>query len=651
MVNDAVDVFVKFKDIGICPSIATWNSALLGCLGVQRTDLVWKLYHDMLESRVVADIETVEYLIRAFCYDGKFMKGYQLLRQVLEEGLVPRNIAFNALISGFCKLRNFVRVSELLHTMIAKNCAPDIYTYQEVINGLCKNKMLLNALRIFNDLKNRGYSPDRVMYTTMIHGLCEMGWICNARKLWFEFDSADDAREFYGAYAMRIGFRIRTGQLYRSRTDGSVSSRRFVCSKEGFQLNSRTGCPAFIRVQRRDSGKWVIDQIHKDHNHELGLVDEIHPPILQQRTPKAKKSSAENSDWSAISFKNDGSITSRRFVCSKEGFQHPSRVGCGAFMRIKRQESGTWIVDRLQKSHNHHLELQTGTQQKSYNTSKKFIDDANGDVNDGLDSVDIAKIYYGSPSRGARENNIGSDWYKLLLDYFQTRQAEDTGFFYSVEADNGSCMSVFWADGRSRFSCSQFGDAIVFDTSYRKSNYVVPFATLTWLRAMSGCRPKSIIADQDAAIQQAIAKVFPGTHHRFSMWQIRAKERENFRSMTEEFKYEYEKCIYQSQTSVDFKTMWSALINKYALKENAWLREMYEKRESWVPLYLGGKFCAGIPVSEGLESFFGTFLNAQTPLAEFISRYEQGLARRRDEERQEDFNCYNLQAFLHTKNQ
>ncbi|KAJ9182021.1 hypothetical protein P3X46_006058 [Hevea brasiliensis] len=186
MVNDALDVFVKFKDIGICPSIATWNSALLGCLVVQRTDLVWKLYHDMLESRVVADIETVEYLIRAFCYDGKFMKGYQLLRQVLEEGLVPRNIAFNALISGFCKLRNFVRVSELLHTMIAKNCAPDIYTYQEVINGLCKNKMLLNALRIFNDLKNRGYSPDRVMYTTMIHGLCEMGWIRNARKLWFE---------------------------------------------------------------------------------------------------------------------------------------------------------------------------------------------------------------------------------------------------------------------------------------------------------------------------------------------------------------------------------------------------------------------------------------------------------------------------------
>ncbi|KAF2287827.1 hypothetical protein GH714_002858 [Hevea brasiliensis] len=536
-----------------------------------------------------------------------------------------------------------------------------------------------------------------------------------------EFDSADDAREFYGAYAMRIGFRIRTGQLYRSRTDGSVSSRRFVCSKEGFQLNSRTGCPAFIRVQRRDSGKWVIDQIHKDHNHELGLVDESHPPILQQRTPKAKKSSAEVSQRPKFKptdvsqrpkFKliedvdnerpcPSGVINVKRlkrggdegplnaepyaglaFNSADEAYQFYQIYADGAGFRIRigqlfRSKNDGSITPAI-------CVLQGGvptpfkrTQQKSYNTSKKFIDDANGDVNDGLDSVDIAKIYYGSPSRGARENNIGSDWYKLLLDYFQTRQAEDTGFFYSVEADNGSCMSVFWADGRSRFSCSQFGDAIVFDTSYRKSNYVVPFATLVgvnhhkqpvpslcsnrqYVRSLSlGCFRHglelcqdvdlNLLYDQDAAIQQAIAKVFPGTHHRFSMWQIRAKERENFRSMTEEFKYEYEKCIYQSQTSVDFKTMWSALINKYALKENAWLREMYEKRESWVPLYLGGKFCAGIPVSEGLESFFGTFLNAQTPLAEFISRYEQGLARRRDEERQEDFNCYNLQAFLHTK--
>ncbi|XP_050219353.1 protein FAR1-RELATED SEQUENCE 7-like isoform X2 [Mercurialis annua] len=561
--------------------------------------------------------------------------------------------------------------------------------------------------------------------------------------LGLEFDSSDDAREFYNAYAIRIGFRIRIGQLYRSRTDGTVSSRRYVCSKEGFQLNSRSGCPAFIRVQLRDSGKWVIDQMQKDHNHELGLVDDSHPPAMQQRAPRAKKPSPEvsqkpkfkllenfdygspcasgvlnvkrirregdeeqiksephagllfNSADKAYSFyqmyaetvgfririgqlfrsKNDGSITSRRFVCSKEGFQHPARLGCGAFMRIKRQESGTWIVDRLQKEHNHGLALQTGTHKKNYNAPKKFIDD----VNLGLDPIDIAEINNGDPIERTQENNIGSDWYRLLLDYFQAKQADDTGFFYSVEVDGGRCMNIFWADGRSRFSCSQFGDAIVLDTSYRNGNYLVPFATFvgvnhhkqpvllacalianlseqsftwlfhTWLRAMSGCRPKSIIADQDIALQQAIAKVFPGTLHRFSLWQIKVKERENFRSMSNEFRFEYEKCIYESQTSVELNTMWSALISKYGLKENTWLKEMYENRESWVPFYLRTKFCAGIPIKECLKSFFGTSLTPKTSLGEFISRYDQGLARWREEERKEDFNCYNMQPFLQTK--
>ncbi|KAJ6764133.1 PROTEIN FAR1-RELATED SEQUENCE 10-RELATED [Salix koriyanagi] len=455
-----------------------------------------------------------------------------------------------------------------------------------------------------------------------------------------EFDSADDARQFYNVYATRVGFRTRTGQLYRSRTDGSVSSRRFVCSKEGFQLSSRTGCPAFIRVQRRDSGKWVIDQMHKDHNHQLGDVEESHPPVLQQKAPMGRKSSVEVSSrkklkllaevddgqpcssgsisvkrvrtgasgqpiaepYAGLVFtspdeaynfyvryadeagfktrigqlfrsKNDGSITSRRFVCSKEGFQHPSRVGCGAFMRIKRQESGTWMVDRLQKDHNHDLEPQTGTHKKSSTAPKKFIDEVNG----GLDSLDLLEINNGVHFSSSQGNNIGSEW------------------------------------------------------------------------AMSGCRPKSIIADQDMAIQQAIGHVFPGTRHRFSMWQIREKERENLRSVSTEFKYEYEKCIYESQTNAEFNTMWNALVNKYGLKENAWLKEMYEKRESWVPLYLRGTFFAGIPMNESMEPFFGIFLNAETPLGDFIARYEQGLAQRREEERKEDFNSSNLQAFLQTK--
>ncbi|CAH2054858.1 unnamed protein product [Thlaspi arvense] len=465
-----------------------------------------------------------------------------------------------------------------------------------------------------------------------------------------EFDTAEEAREFYNSFATRTGFKVRTGQLYRSRTDGTVSSRRFVCSKEGFQLNSRTGCPAFIRVQRRDTGKWVLDQIQKEHNHELGgNMEETTPrPSVQQRAPAPTKlaisvphrpkmkvvdeadkgrscpsgvisfkrfKGAEESEeqtqpkatepYAGLEFgsaneacqfyqayaevvgfrvrigqlfrsKVDGSITSRRFVCSKEGFQHPSRMGCGAYMRIKRQDSGGWIVDRLNKDHNHDLEPG-----KKNAGMKKITEDVTG----GLDSVDLIELNdFSNHVNKTRENTIGKEWYPVLLDYFQSKQAEDMGFFYAVELDtNGSCMSIFWADSRSRFACSQ------------------------------------------------------------------AKERENLRSFPNEFKYEYEKCLYQTQTTVEFDTMWSALVNKYGLRDNMWLRDIYEKRENWVPAYLRASFFGGIPVNGTFEPFYGTSLDSLTSLREFVSRYEQGLEQRREEERKEDFNSYNLQPFLQTK--
>ncbi|XAR57155.1 hypothetical protein NMG60_11025195 [Bertholletia excelsa] len=545
-----------------------------------------------------------------------------------------------------------------------------------------------------------------------------------------EFDSAEDAQEFYSLYAAQAGFRIRIGQLYRSRVDGSVISRRFVCSKEGFQTNSRTGCPAFIRVQKNDSGKWVLANIKKEHNHELGLPGEIRPPHIQRKAHPAPRSSnivstrtgirsLEEEDgrpipsgivdvkrlkreeaeglpkvepYKGLEFcsaneaykfyyayaastgfkvrigqlfrsKHDGSITSRRFVCSKEGHQHPSRVGCGAFMRIQRQESGRWVVDRLQKEHNHDLDSPMDATRLIAAAPKGFREEAGS----GLDNLDLAEANgVLTLAKRGRQSSIGSDWYPLLIDYFQSRQAEDTGFFHAVEVEDGKCMSIFWADGRSRFSCSQFGDAIVFDTSYRSSSYLVPFASFfginhhkqpvllgcaliadeseesftwvfqTWQRAMSGRHPLSIIADQDKAIQQSIAQVFPNTHHRFSMWQIKVKEQQYLGallSMNTEFKCEYETCICQSQTPSEFDSAWSVILNKYDLKENAWLKEMYRTRKSWVPLYIRGIFFAGIAMDGSVKSFFGTFLNAQTPLDEFVLRYEKALEQRRQEEK------------------
>lgn len=562
--------------------------------------------------------------------------------------------------------------------------------------------------------------------------------------LGLEFDSVTHAREFYDSYAAQMGFTTRFGQLLRSKVDDSVISRRFVCSKEGFQTNTRTGCPALVRVQKQDSGKWVIDLFRKEHNHELPFSGVLRQAITPLRA--VPRSSVPASGWTdtesigevgvdghprsesnikrlrrdeleklpkvepytGLEFnsineahayyrayatktgfnvrigqlfrsRKTGIITARRFVCWKEGNQNCQRIGCKAFMRVSRKDSGRWILDRLVKEHNHDLGFDSPVEvNKRISICPKGFKEEVSSVLENLGLVETADVNL----IRHRESAIGSDWYHMFLEYFQSRQAEDTGFFYAVEVVDGQCMNVLWADSRSRFSCSQFGDAVIFDTTYRKSNYLLPFASFiginhhrqpvllacaliadeskesftwifrAWLRAMSGCCPLSIVADQDVSIQEAIVQVFPGTRHRFSPWQIKVKEWENLNllfSMDDRFKYEYENCVYHSQTFAEFDSSWNALLNKYGLVDNAWLREMYEKREGWVPVYLQGIFFAGIPLSGSVKSYFGTLLLCQTPLRDFILQYQRCIEQSREEESQDDFDSYNLQPILSTK--
>lgn len=221
LLEDAIDGFFKLGESGVCPSIETWNSVLKCCLKARRTDLVLEFYEEMVKLGVVGEVnaETVGYLIQAFCEGGNLLRGYELLWQGIESGLIPPYATFIRLISGFCRQGDYAKVSQILHLMIAKGRAPDKFTYQEVINGLCKNGRQLEAYRVFSDLKDRGYFPDRVVYTTLIHGFCDIGWMGEARKLWFEM--------------IRKGF-VPNENTYTSLIHGFFKSRKVEEAKKLF---------------------------------------------------------------------------------------------------------------------------------------------------------------------------------------------------------------------------------------------------------------------------------------------------------------------------------------------------------------------------------------------------------------------------------
>lgn len=97
------------------------------------------------------------------------------------------------------------------------------------------------------------------------------------------FESEKEAKAFYDEYARREGFLTRIVSSRKSERDGSIISRRLVCNKEGFNLNSqktgqvqirkreskREGCMAMILVKRDTPRKWVVTKFVREHNHPL----------------------------------------------------------------------------------------------------------------------------------------------------------------------------------------------------------------------------------------------------------------------------------------------------------------------------------------------------------------------------------------------
>ncbi|KAF6174200.1 hypothetical protein GIB67_033732 [Kingdonia uniflora] len=112
-----------------------------------------------------------------------------------------------------------------------------------------------------------------------------------------EFESEEAAKAFYNSYARRTGFSTRVSMSRRSRRDGAIIQRSFVCAKEGFRVEkertgsdgiivsnkvkrpravTRVGCKAVMAVKIQDSGKWVVTGFEKEHNHELVPADKVH---------------------------------------------------------------------------------------------------------------------------------------------------------------------------------------------------------------------------------------------------------------------------------------------------------------------------------------------------------------------------------------
>ncbi|KAK1385382.1 hypothetical protein POM88_023117 [Heracleum sosnowskyi] len=153
----------------------------------------------------------------------------------------------------------------------------------------------------------------------------------------------------------------------------------------------------------------------------------------------------------------------------------------------------------------------------------------------------------------------------------------------------------------------------------------------------------TIITDQDQAMASAIAHVLPKSTHLLCSWHISNKFPEKlsqYYSTFPDFKVDFNNCIYNSMIEDDFEARWETLLEKYDFQEHTWLQGLYELKEKWIIAYTRNTFSAGQNTtsrSEGMNSFFDSYVSSAIGLKEFVENAKKALARQFVREKEEDY--------------
>ncbi|XP_059629318.1 protein FAR1-RELATED SEQUENCE 5-like [Cornus florida] len=225
----------------------------------------------------------------------------------------------------------------------------------------------------------------------------EVEWIPHVDM---QFDSEEAAYDFYNEYGGRVGFSIRREYKNNSRKDGKLTSRNFVCCKEGKRGEDKrerkiknrraetcTDCHARMLITfNMEFGKYIVKDFKDTHNHPLISEDCAHI------------------------------MPSQRKIKSVQAIDVELAADCGIPVR------------------------------KAFELSSR--------------------------QSGGRES----------IGFMKTQCWEDPSFFYAVQLDNSAMITnIFWANSKMISDYSHFGDVLRFDTTYKLVHGNRPFAVFLGL--------------------------------------------------------------------------------------------------------------------------------------------------------------------------
>ena len=306
------------------------------------------------------------------------------------------------------------------------------------------------------------------------------------------------------------------------------------------------------------------------------------------------------------------------------GTKRSKKCDCPVLMYCNRTKDGEWVVKRAVNEHKNHCPTPRKSRyvpryrQEDITSlvKRKLFNDYNSGANvpqifnclaserNGVENVTFTKKdLQNIIARDKAEKMKEGDW-NAMWKYFKAMSTDNENFFHKHRVGEDNILKdVMWVDARSRAAYEEFGDVVVFDSTYLTNEYDLPFSNFVgvnhhgqtillgcallshedsetfewlfteWLSCMSNKKPIGFLTDQDAAMRKALREVMPDVRHRWCLWHILTKFSHKLGKYNdyELFKVELHNVIYNSLTKNEFEVQWTDVIKKYKLEGEIWL--------------------------------------------------------------------------------
>ncbi|XP_020271649.1 protein FAR1-RELATED SEQUENCE 5-like [Asparagus officinalis] len=290
---------------------------------------------------------------------------------------------------------------------------------------------------------------------------------------------------------------------------------------------------------------------------------------------------------STTNYGKDRELICKSYICSKEGVLKSKsleirrcgtiRTNCKALIRLKLDKNiGIWSVYKFVEEHNHTITSPSRTHflrgNREVTSAKKTLIKQFGEVNiptnkqmaffenssGGFHRIGCIETDVRNYERDLREERRGHDA-QMMLDHFKSEQEKNPSFYYVYEVDEVKRLThCFWVDGIARMNYQHFGDVVSFNATHNTNQYGL-----------------------------AIEIVFPEIRHRFYVWHILDKVPEKLGKWAyrTEFMKSFKENIWDSETASSFEENWVSILKRNGLEMHDWLKDIYEIREKWAPVY------------------------------------------------------------------